>query len=100
MYMLIYIYVNIFTTLEKDFAFACMRMHTDKRIYRFANMQVYLYARMVAAWPIHHIVSLLVVCARINRRFVLPARLHCPHCCNTIARLLGNIRPPTRPRCA
>jgi len=24
----------------------------------------------------------------------LPARLHCPHCCNTVARLLGNIRPP------
>ena len=26
--------------------------------------------------------------------FHLSARLHCPHCCNTIARRLGNIRPP------
>ena len=35
-----------------------------------------------------------VVCARINRPFIPQAHLHCPHCCNTIARLLGNIRPP------
>jgi len=37
---------------------------------------------------------LLVVCARVNRPFIRPARLHCPHFCNTIARLFGNIRPP------
>jgi len=36
----------------------------------------------------------IVVCARIDRPFILPARLHCPRCCNTFARLLGNIRPP------
>jgi len=35
----------------------------------------------------------LVVCARVDRPFILPARLYCPHCCNTIVRLLGNIRP-------
>jgi len=52
-----------------------------------------------ACWPLQDNLLLLVVCARINRPFLLPARLHCPHCCNTIARLLGNIRPPTRPLC-
>jgi len=36
----------------------------------------------------------LVVCARVNRPFFFSARLHCPHCCNTIARILGNLRPP------
>jgi len=35
-----------------------------------------------------------VVCARINRPVIPPAYLHCPHWCNTTARLLGNIRPP------
>jgi len=45
-------------------------------------------------WPLQDIVLLLVVCARVNHHYILPARLHCPHCCNTIARLLGNIRPP------
>jgi len=48
-------------------------------------------------WRLHDILLLLVVCARINRPFILPARLHCPHGCNTIARLWGNIRPPHRP---
>jgi len=42
-------------------------------------------------WPLEDIILLLVVCARINRSFILPVRLHFPHCCNTIARLLGNI---------
>jgi len=28
------------------------------------------------------------------RPVIPPAYLHCPHCCNTIARLLGNLRPP------
>ena len=45
-------------------------------------------------WPLQDSLLLLVVCARINRPFILPARLHCPHCFNTIARLLGNIRLP------
>ena len=49
------------------------------------------------AWPLQDIVLLLVVWARINRIFILTARLHCPHCCNTIARLLGNMRPRTWP---
>ena len=54
-------------------------------------------AACATGWPLQDIVLLLVVCGRINRPFILPARLHCPHCCNTIARLLGNIRPPPRP---
>jgi len=45
-------------------------------------------------WPLKGILLLLVVCARINRPFILSARLHCPDCCKTIARLLGSIRPP------
>jgi len=41
------------------------------------------------------ILLLRVVCARINRLFIPPAHPHCPqHCCNTIAQLLGDIRPP------
>jgi len=47
------------------------------------------------AWPSQDILLLRFVCARINRPFVPPADLHCPHCCNTIiARLLESIRPP------
>jgi len=48
-------------------------------------------------WPLQYVALLLVVCAWINRPFILPARLHCPHCFNTIARLLGIIRPPPDP---
>jgi len=48
-------------------------------------------------WPLQDIVSLRVVCARINRPFISTAYLHCPHSCNTIARLLQNIRPPLPP---
>jgi len=48
-----------------------------------------------STWPLQDIILLLIVCARVNRPFILPARLHCPHCCNTLARLLGNIRPPS-----
>jgi len=44
-------------------------------------------------------VLLLVVCARINRPCIVLARLHCPHCCNTIAQVLGNIRPALDPPC-
>jgi len=35
-----------------------------------------------------------VVRARIKPPFISLAPLHCPHCCNTIARLLLGIRPP------
>jgi len=45
-------------------------------------------------WPLQDIIVLLVVCARSNRPFTPPARLHCPHCFNINARLLGNIPPP------
>ena len=47
----------------------------------------------VVAWPFYDFLSLQGFCARINRPFILPARLHCPHCFNTIARLLGNVWP-------
>jgi len=53
--------------------------------------------RCPAAWSLQDIVLFIVACARIHLPFILPARLHCPHCCNSIARLLGNIRPPHRP---
>jgi len=46
-------------------------------------------------WPLQDIRLLIVVCARIHHPVILPACLHCPHCCNTIARLLGNIWPPS-----
>jgi len=36
-------------------------------------------------------------CARINHPFIAPSHLHCPHYCNTMARLLRNIRRPTDP---
>jgi len=42
-------------------------------------------------WPIHDILSLVCVCARINHPFIIPAHSHYPHCCNTIARLLRNV---------
>ena len=34
-------------------------------------------------WPLQDIVLLLVVCARVNHHYILPARLHCSHFCNT-----------------
>jgi len=45
-------------------------------------------AHAIAGWPVElqDIVLLLVVCARINRPFIFSAHLHCPHCCDTIAR--------------
>jgi len=49
--------------------------------------------RWALPWPLQDNLSLLVVCARINHPLILPARLYCPHCCNTFARLLGNMRP-------
>ena len=48
-------------------------------------------------WPLQDILLLLVVCARISRSYILSARLHCPHCCNTIACLLDSILPYLRP---
>ena len=47
---------------------------------------------LIPSWPLQDIVLLLVVCARINRLFILTAHLHCPHYFHTIARLLRNIR--------
>jgi len=48
----------------------------------------------VAVRPLQEVLLLAVVCARINRPFIPPAHLHCTHCCDTIARLLGKKRPP------
>ena len=42
-------------------------------------------------WAFTSYCLLLGVRKRINRHFILPARLHCPRCSNTIARLLSNI---------
>jgi len=44
--------------------------------------------------PLQDIVVLRGFCARINHLFIASSHLHCPHYCNTIARLLRNIRRP------
>ena len=54
-------------------------------------------APSLSVWPLQYIHLLLGVCARVNHPFVTPPNLHCPHCCNTIARLLRNIPPPRPP---
>jgi len=77
-------------------------LHTHTHLYLHPYIYRYIYTYISypnpslhpTCWPLQDIVLLLVVCARINRSFILPDRLHCPHGCNTIARLLGNIRPP------
>ena len=61
------------------------------------SLYQYSTSTLVQRLALQDIVVLLVVCARINRPFILPYPLHCPHCCNTIARLMGNIRPPLQP---
>jgi len=49
------------------------------------------------AWPTHDILSLVFVCARINRPFVTPAHSHYTDYCNTIGRLLRHIYTPPPP---
>jgi len=56
-----------------------------------------VHTRCRGAWPLQDILLLRLVCARTNRPFIPPAHLHWPHCCNAIARLLGNTRPPLDP---
>jgi len=48
-------------------------------------------------WPLQDILLLRGFCARINHPSIAPSYLHCPHYCNTIARLLRNIRRPSDP---
>jgi len=48
-------------------------------------------AKRGADWPLQYIVLLRGFCAQINHLFIAPSHLHCPHCCNTIARKLRNI---------
>ena len=45
-------------------------------------------------WPLQDIRLLRVLCAQINRPFIPSTHLHCPHCCNTVARLSSNMSPP------
>ena len=52
------------------------------------------WARGGMIWPLQDILSLRGLCARINHLFIAPARLHCPHACNTCALILRNLRPP------
>jgi len=52
---------------------------------------------MCASWPLQDILSLQGLFARINLPFITPHHLHCPHRCNTVARLLHNLRPPPDP---
>jgi len=51
----------------------------------------------LVGWPLQDFVLLLVMCSRINHPCIAPSHLHCPHYCNTITRLLRNIRRPARP---
>ena len=82
----IYIYIDRYALLLVG-----MRVGGVMRILRIASSSALLSCE---PWPLQDIILLRVVCARINCRFILPARLHCLHCCNTIAQLLGSIRPP------
>jgi len=53
--------------------------------------------RWVRPWPLQDSVLLLVVCARINCPFILPARLHCPllqYYCTAIGQIY---EPPPDP---
>jgi len=45
------------------------------------------------AWPLQETLSFE---ASVHKSILLllPSHLHCPHCCNAIARLLRNIPPP------
>jgi len=53
---------------------------------------------LLAHWPLQDIVLLRGFCARIMHLCIAPFHLHCPHYCNSIARLLRNIRrPPDSP---
>jgi len=45
-------------------------------------------------WPLQDMHSLRGLCVRVKYPFVAPAYLHCLHYCNTMTRLLRNIRPP------
>jgi len=48
-------------------------------------------------WPLQDIRLLPSFLALVNHPVIAPLHLHCSHDCNTIARLMRNIRPPTRP---
>ena len=50
------------------------------------------YAR---GWPLHAILLLQSFCAASGSSLSCPFPCACPHYCNTIARRLRNIRPPT-----
>jgi len=52
-----------------------------------------------ATWPSQEIHCLRGFWARVNHPFIAPPNLHCSRYCNTIARLLRNIRPPPDPAC-
>jgi len=44
---------------------------------------------------LYQIVLLLVVCARVNHLFILPARLHCPSWCNNLHGYWAIYDPPS-----
>jgi len=89
-YLYIHIYVYIYTYICIP-ASSAARRRPPRRMRLQPGRR-----RRPGLWFLQDTGLLLYVCARINRPFFLPARLHCPHCCNTIARPLGNTQPPTR----
>jgi len=48
-------------------------------------------------WPLQDIVLLRAFCAQINHPLIGPSHQHCPHYCNTIRRILRDLRRPPRP---
>ena len=96
-YIYIYIYMHLYVFMCICFyiylLYICSRLTLKPNIFH-----PFLLRRLQApAWPFQCIVLLIVVCARISRPFILRARLHCPDFCNTITRLLGNMRPRPDP---
>jgi len=65
-------------------------MSTYKRLQSFG---VRVITARAPVWDLQDLLLLGVVCTRINRACLPSAHLHCPHCCNAVARRLGNTRP-------
>ena len=62
----------------------------------YLSFYIYLSIYNIGACPLQDVILVRGCCAPINHPFLLRAHLHCPPWCNTIARLLGSIRPRLR----
>jgi len=66
------------------------------KFYEHVDLEWYV-SMSYYSWPLQDILLHRGFRARINHPFIPRCHLHCPSWCNTIARLLGSIRPPRRP---